>query len=47
MAKRAVTRSIGDDWSEAVLMEKFKRHEDQVKTTLDAERLLVFNPKDG
>jgi hypothetical protein len=47
MAKRAVTRSIGDDWSEAALMEKFKRHEDQVKTTLDAERLLVFNPKDG
>jgi sulfotransferase family protein len=47
MAKRAVTRSIGEDWSEQALIRRFREHEDRVKTTVGAERLLVFNPSDG
>jgi len=47
MAKRAVTRSIGDDWSPAALIKKFKSHEDEVKKTLAAERLLIFDPAEG
>jgi len=47
MAKRAVTRSLGTDWSADALMKRFRAHEAQVKTSLDPDRLLVFNPADG
>ena len=47
MAKRAVETSIGQDWSSASLIERFKDHEAQVKSTVPPERLLVFDPSEG
>jgi hypothetical protein len=47
MAKRAVTRSIGLDWSAEALMARFREHEQRVRTSLAPERLLVFDPRDG
>ena len=47
MARRAVMRSIGEDWSPDVLIARFRAHEAAVKAALPSERLLVFAPGDG
>lgn len=47
MAKRAVTRSIGNDFSPEALTARFSEHEARVRSALPAERLLVFNPAEG
>lgn len=47
MARRAVTRSIGEDWSPEALMERFRAHEEDVRNSLPAGRLLVFSPSEG
>jgi hypothetical protein len=47
LARRAVMRSIGDDWSAEVLKAKFNAHEAEVKQALSPDRLLVFAPTDG
>lgn len=47
MAKRAVIQSIGSDWSPEVLTRLFREHEEKVRTSISADRLLVFDPKDG
>jgi hypothetical protein len=47
MARRAVTRSIGEDFSPEALIARFKDHEAEVKDSLPEERLLVFSPADG
>lgn len=47
MARRAVTRSIGEDFSAKALISRFKAHEAAVKQSVPAERLLVFSPAEG
>jgi hypothetical protein len=47
MARRAVMRSIGDDWSSDALIARFRAHEADVIEHLPANRLLVFSPADG
>ncbi|GHF39917.1 sulfotransferase family protein [Seohaeicola zhoushanensis] len=47
MARRAVIRSLGEDWSPETLIAKFKAHEAEVKASLPPERLLVFSPLEG
>jgi hypothetical protein len=47
MARRAVVRSVGDDWSCEALIERFKAHETDVRATIPASRLLVLDPSDG
>lgn len=47
MAKRAVTRSIGEDWSSERLIQRFIEHEASVKQGVAPDRLLVFDPNEG
>jgi hypothetical protein len=47
MARRAVERSIGTDWSRDTLIARFREHEAEVKATIPPDRLLVFAPGDG
>jgi hypothetical protein len=47
MARRVVTRSIGEDWSAETLKQRFLDHEQDVKSTLAPGRLLVFAPSEG
>jgi hypothetical protein len=47
MAQRVVTKSIGEDWSTEALKQRFLEHEQDVKSNLAPERLLVFAPSEG
>jgi hypothetical protein len=40
-------QTFGDDFSEAHMIEVYERHNAEVKRTIPAERLLVFEAKDG
>lgn len=47
MARRVLTKSVGEDWSREALTERFRTHEAAVQEHLPADRLLVFSPTDG
>lgn len=47
MARRAVTHSVGEDFSPEAMIKRFHAHEAEVREVLPADRLLVFSPKDG
>ena len=47
MARRAVMRSTGEDFSPEALIARFRAHEAAVQDSLPPERLLVFSPKEG
>jgi len=40
-------KTFGDDFSEAHMTEVFERHNEEVRRTIPADRLLVFEAKDG
>lgn len=47
MARRAVVRSTGIDFSRDALIARFKAHEAAVKANVPADKLLVFSPQEG
>ncbi|TNF59013.1 MAG: sulfotransferase family protein [Rhodobacteraceae bacterium] len=47
MARRAVLRSLGPDWSRPALLARFRAHEANVIQSVPPDRLLMFSPHQG